>query len=392
MPDSRDPKLYPLLSPEAVKHLFASAVEFEPRRPLDIWVPRGDAVSRLRSIYDSGERVAHIIGLRGSGKTALAHMFTESNPDLFPPGTSKVLSRDYSDNAISLSGIEQSTNPDTRVLIIDEMPWSRENVQKIKASLDKHPLLSVIATASADPPPGFGSVVTLSPSLTDSEIRETLYRRLAVLGEPSTELISAIFDNPQLLGEARKSFRSLLMIANQLFGLTASDFEGVTLFGADGQPLTSGSAGFKRVALEISGVNEELLEMLKTWPELMRDVTPRQFEELVAELLERLGYKTELTPASKDGGFDMYAARKDGVATLLYLVECKRYVPPNKVGVEIVRQLHGTVSEKNATGGIVATTSLFTAGAKDFQRKIEYRMELHDYAGIQEWVKRATAH
>ena len=114
-------------------------------------------------------------------------------------------------------------------------------------------------------------------------------------------------------------------------------------------------------------------------------------QPLVAELLERLGYETQLTPASKDGGFDIYAAKKDGVATLLYLVECKRYVPPNKVGVEIVRALHGTVSEKNATGGIVATTSLFTTGAREFQRKIKYKMELHDCAGIQEWLKRATA-
>jgi restriction system protein len=365
-------------------------VEGERQRPSEIWVPRSDAVSRISSIYDSGERVAHIVGVRGSGKSALARMFIDANPGLFPPGTVEAVSGPFPFIPTGEFNLERTIKKETSALILDAVPWSMESVQQIQTCLIKHPLLRVITTGTTPPPSGFGSTVTLSASLTDSEIRETLYRRLAVLGEPSTNLVSAIFEHPELLSEARKSFRSLLMIANQLFGKRATDFDSVTLFGADGKPLMAGSTGFQRVALEIGGVNEELLELLKSKPELLRTLTPRKFEELVAELLERLGYKTELTPASKDGGFDIYAAKKDGVATLLYLVECKRYVPPNKVGVEIVRGLHGTVSEKNATGGIVATTSLFTAGAREFQRKLEYRMELHDYAGIQEWLKRAT--
>jgi len=48
--------------------------------------------------------------------------------------------------------------------------------------------------------------------------------------------------------------------------------------------------GFQRVALDIGGVNEELMELLKSRPELLRTLTPRKFEELVAELLQRLGY------------------------------------------------------------------------------------------------------
>jgi hypothetical protein len=317
-------------------------------------------------------------------------MFIDANPNLFPSGTVKAVSGPFPFISTGGDELERTINKETSALILDAVPWSTESVQRIEACLLTHPLLRVITTGSTSPPSAFGSTVALSASLTDSEIRETLYRRLAVLGEPSTNLISKVFDTPELLGEARKSFRNLLMVANQLFGRTASDFDDVTLFGADGRPLLEGSTGFKRVALDIGGVNQELMELLKSKPELLRTLTPRKFEELVAELLERLGYKTELTPASKDGGFDIYAAKKDGVATLLYLVECKRYVPPNKVGVEIVRGLHGTVNEKNATGGIVATTSLFTAGAREFERKIEYRMQLHDYAGIQEWLKRAT--
>jgi HJR/Mrr/RecB family endonuclease len=34
----------------------------------------------------------------------------------------------------------------------------------------------------------------------------------------------------------------------------------------------------------------------------MREMRPRDFEKLIAELLSRAGYETELTPASNDGG------------------------------------------------------------------------------------------
>ena len=70
----------------------------------------------------------------------------------------------------------------------------------------------------------------------------------------------------------------------------------------------------------------------------------------------------------------------------MYLVECKRYVPPDKVGVQIVRQLYGTVELKQATAGIMATTSFFTKGAKELQRELEHRMHLADYLQLQCWL------
>jgi hypothetical protein len=79
------------------------------------------------------------------------------------------------------------------------------------------------------------------------------------------------------------------------------------------------------------------LSLLDKSPDLLFQLPSRRFEELVAEILEKQGYEVDLTPASGDGGFDMYAAKKDGLGKFLYLVECKRYTPPNKVGVEIIR-------------------------------------------------------
>ncbi|MBU1723414.1 MAG: restriction endonuclease, partial [Gammaproteobacteria bacterium] len=92
------------------------------------------------------------------------------------------------------------------------------------------------------------------------------------------------------------------------------------------------------------------------------------------------------TPASKDGGKDIYAARKDHLGSFLYVVECKKYAPDNPVGVGLIRQLNGVVQAERATAGILATTSFFTKGAKEFQARLSHQIGLKDYVGIQEWL------
>jgi restriction system protein len=96
-----------------------------------------------------------------------------------------------------------------------------------------------------------------------------------------------------------------------------------------------------------------------------------------------------LTPPSKDGGKDIYAARKDHLGAFLYIVECKRYAPKRPVGVGLVRQLHGVVQAEQATAGILATTSFFTRGAKEFQETVSFQISLKDYLGIKEWLHTA---
>jgi restriction system protein len=164
------------------------------------------------------------------------------------------------------------------------------------------------------------------------------------------------------------------------------DFETRGILGPDGQPIPRGSAARSRIAITVSAVNDELLAMLRRNPELLRQLEPRKFEELVAELLTRQGYDVTLTPPSRDGGFDMYAAKQDGLGRFLYLVETKRYVPSHKVGVEVVRALHGVVQARQATAGAVVSTSFFTTGAEEYRRRIQYQMHLHDYIALQRWL------
>lgn len=139
-------------------------------------------------------------------------------------------------------------------------------------------------------------------------------------------------------------------------------------------------------ASDIALVNTELITHLAKHPELIYELHPRKFEELVAEIFRDLGYETVLTPKSKDGGRDVHAIRKDSVGTMLFLIECKRWARDRPVGVEVVRGLYGVVAAEKATCGIVATTSRFTTGAKQFASQVRYQVSLRDFDNLREWL------
>src|SRR6266511_2639144 len=86
----------------------------------------------------------------------------------------------------------------------------------------------------------------------------------------------------------------------------------------------------------------DLLRAIRATPELLDRISPREFEEIVAELLAGLGWEVSLTPATKDGGHDILAvARTPGDVEVRVIVECKRYRQDRAVGIAVVRELLG---------------------------------------------------
>jgi restriction system protein len=124
----------------------------------------------------------------------------------------------------------------------------------------------------------------------------------------------------------------------------------------------------------------------------MRELDPRKFEELVAELLRDKGYDVTLTPPSRDGGRDILAVKREDIGSALTLVECKRYAANKRVGVDIVRGLYGVVSADNATRGLIATTSYFTSGARAFRDQVPYRLGLADFEVLRRMLQRFRSH
>lgn len=136
----------------------------------------------------------------------------------------------------------------------------------------------------------------------------------------------------------------------------------------------------------VEDINEHLLAALARDPSLMFGLAPRKFEELVARMFSDYGFKVELTPATRDGGYDIFATLHNPTTSFIALIECKRYAPTKPVGVEIVRGLYGVTEREGANQGLIVTSSTFTRGAIEEKARIGSRMELKDYETLTTWL------
>lgn len=94
----------------------------------------------------------------------------------------------------------------------------------------------------------------------------------------------------------------------------------------------------------------------------LRNLYPTEFEDYIANLYAKLGYKTERVGKSHDGGIDVIA-EKEGVK---HYIQCKKFIT-RKVRATDVRDFYGALSSRLAEGnGIFITTNYFTTDAKKF--------------------------
>ena len=124
----------------------------------------------------------------------------------------------------------------------------------------------------------------------------------------------------------------------------------------------------KDVVSEAKDIEAALIAHLKRHPECMRQLNPEVFEKLIAEILADQGFEVEWSGRARNTAADVLAVRKtEGLGlTERYNVECKRHAERNRVGVELVRTLYGSVVDERASGGILVTTSFYEKGALAF--------------------------
>ena len=128
-----------------------------------------------------------------------------------------------------------------------------------------------------------------------------------------------------------------------------------------------------------------LLERLHKYPNDLKIINRRLFEEIVAEIFSGLGYDVELTQRTRDGGKDIIAI-KEAEINLRFLIECKRPDPGNGIGVSAVRELYGVKVDDGATKAILATTTYLSPDAKIFIEKHRWELEGKEYDGILDWI------
>ncbi len=138
------------------------------------------------------------------------------------------------------------------------------------------------------------------------------------------------------------------------------------------------------VIIALSPINDAVLKYLSENPQTLYCLTSRKFEEVMAEIYNRLGYKVELTKATKDGGKDIILRKPDILGDFVYYVECKKYSLNNPVGVGIVREFSGVINMDRVNGGIIATTSYFAKDARNLilDHDLSFQIKLHDYDKI----------
>ena len=135
-------------------------------------------------------------------------------------------------------------------------------------------------------------------------------------------------------------------------------------------------------------VDQKLLERLKNNPQGLYGISPRQFEEVVAELFRDKGWTVELTKQTRDGGADIIAVRSDMGSHLKMLIEAKRFGHDKTIGVGIVRQLYAVRQMHHASKAMLATTSHFSPDVyKQFDSVMPWELELKDFKDILEWLK-----
>ena len=146
--------------------------------------------------------------------------------------------------------------------------------------------------------------------------------------------------------------------------------------------------------ITILPANDKIFAYLAEHPEeIYRNLSPREFEEFMAQLYNKLGYNVELTQTTRDGGKDIILRKPDVLGNMIYYVECKRYKEKNKVGLDVVQRLTGIVETDKVNGGIIATTSYLSPSAERWiiENRYNYKIQMHNFKTIQNMLKMTVA-
>lgn len=94
-------------------------------------------------------------------------------------------------------------------------------------------------------------------------------------------------------------------------------------------------------------------------------LSPREFEDIIAELFRALGYSVKQTSYSNDRGKDAVAT-KDGAR---FVIECKRYDEKKKVGRPALQKFFAAMHEEKAIKGFFVSTCGYAHTAIKYARQ-----------------------
>ena len=142
---------------------------------------------------------------------------------------------------------------------------------------------------------------------------------------------------------------------------------------------------------DFDALNSELYEYFGNHSHQFTRLHWREFEKLVAELLQAHGFRVELGSGSADGGVDIRLVQRDPIGDILTLVQVKKYREDRPIELQAVQALHGAKEAERADGSMFVTTSDYRPAARRFAGRENVRMGLHLSADVQKWCDDASA-
>lgn len=138
------------------------------------------------------------------------------------------------------------------------------------------------------------------------------------------------------------------------------------------------------VHVELRRVSAQVTNRYVQLRHTVSQLEARQFEFEVARLLQLMGYRVDVTKATRDDGVDVFARKDDDKI----VVQCKRWEGKH-VDRAVIDELAGTAMRHAATRAILATTSSFSVDAQSAAGK--HGIELWDFTTLCAHFKRYGA-
>lgn len=143
--------------------------------------------------------------------------------------------------------------------------------------------------------------------------------------------------------------------------------------------------------VELVDITPQLLDILRSEPERLRQLTSDAFEVLICERLEHFGYafaRVGRHSFQRDGGIDLIAWPRSALVPTLIAVQAKHTTRVGRqIGPQAVRDLVGATRQHGLSAGLLVTNTTFSPDARWFAEKEPMLVRLRDITDLRRWLK-----